>query len=497
MPVEIPFDSLVLASVADELKSLAGAYIKRIWQPEPWTIVILFGDKMVLLSADPQAPRAHLTAVKPQAQEPDGFGRFLREKLGNARLQSVEMAAFDRELVLGFAHADLKCEFRGTRANITLLDKTGYTLGRLRKVSNTASLLEPPSDLAEALRTGNGLSPFLKKELELQGAEAFLKPWDSVYYAGIGAYPFPSAQITESKPLRMASISAALEKHYQQKLPLLRSAAIARTLRGQLERARDARLAGLAQMESVLETASRAREYQMRGELILAFAHELQEGARTLRTHDYDGSELEIKLNPSITPIENAQRYFEKAKKAKSAAAEISTRVAAMRSELEELTHLLERLDELSDVPEIEQRALAGGWLRENMSRPDLAQEQKPYAGFRIKEATSASGHRILWAENATSNDYLTTKVAKPNDIWMHVRGGQGAHVVIQTQNHPEKIQPDTLAFAARIAALHSGQKHARHVPVTYTLSKYVRKPRKSGPGAVTFTNDKTIFVDP
>ena len=79
----------------------------------------------------------------------------------------------------------------------------------------------------------------------------------------------------------------------------------------------------------------------------------------------------------------------------------------------------------------------------------------------------------------------------------MHVRGAAGSHVVLQTANRPDRVQPNDLAFAAQIAAKHSGQKHARNVPVTYTLAKYVRKPRKAATGAVTLTNDKTLFVNP
>jgi hypothetical protein len=68
--------------------------------------------------------------------------------------------------------------------------------------------------------------------------------------------------------------------------------------------------------------------------------------------------------------------------------------------------------------------------------------------------------------------------------------------VVIRTQNRPDRIQREHLEFAARLAVQNSGQKHAKYVPVDYTLKKYVRKPRGAPAGTVSYTHEKTLHID-
>ena len=97
--------------------------------------------------------------------------------------------------------------------------------------------------------------------------------------------------------------------------------------------------------------------------------------------------------------------------------------------------------------------------------------------------------------ENATSNDYLTTKLALSSDIWLHVRAATSAHGIIRAQNRPAAVSASALQQAAEMVAARSESKHSSLIPVDYTLKKHVRKPRKSAPGAVTYTNEKTLFV--
>jgi predicted ribosome quality control (RQC) complex YloA/Tae2 family protein len=114
----------------------------------------------------------------------------------------------------------------------------------------------------------------------------------------------------------------------------------------------------------------------------------------------------------------------------------------------------------------------------------------------RIRRYT-VEGWEVLLGENATSNDYLTTRVARPDDWWLHVRASPSSHVVIRTAGHPERVPPTVLREAARITAAHSESKHSSYVPVDYVLRKFVRKPRGSAPGLVTLRGEKTLYVEP
>ena len=117
------------------------------------------------------------------------------------------------------------------------------------------------------------------------------------------------------------------------------------------------------------------------------------------------------------------------------------------------------------------------------------------FEGHKIKTFHSPDGWEILVGENATSNDYLTTRVAAPSDIWLHVRAGASAHGVIRARNRPAAVSPAAIQQAAELVAARSEVKHSSLIPVDYTLRKYVRKPRRSAPGAVTYQNEKTINV--
>ena len=99
--------------------------------------------------------------------------------------------------------------------------------------------------------------------------------------------------------------------------------------------------------------------------------------------------------------------------------------------------------------------------------------------------------------ENAISNDYLTTRVATPNDIWLHARSITSAHAIIRSQNRPTSVSSAAIRLAAEQVARRSDAKHARLVPVDYTLRKFVRKPRRAAPGAVTYSHEKTLDVTP
>ncbi len=90
----------------------------------------------------------------------------------------------------------------------------------------------------------------------------------------------------------------------------------------------------------------------------------------------------------------------------------------------------------------------------------------------------------------------MTLRVAKPNDIWLHVRGAVSAHVVIVTKNQPERVQPETLRFAASVAVKNSKSKHSTYVTVDYTLKKYVRRPKGAAKGMAIYTNEKTLNVE-
>ncbi|MDQ2986369.1 MAG: NFACT RNA binding domain-containing protein [Armatimonadota bacterium] len=488
MPERIPYDAMILSAVLKETAGLVGSYIDRIRALDDSTIIVRTREVSLLVSADPRAPRFYPVTSAPKSADVGGFFRLAKDRMENGRIDALEQIGFDRRFRLVAKGHELVVDLMGTRANMTLLGSSGAA-GRLRRI--TPPMEGGPTSLSEAVTLRQGLSKVLMNELDLIGDDDLIAKAEHlsvVYYAGVGAYPFPLASIA-AKPMQMAHLGNALEKYYSDVIPQLENEALARTLRGQLESARKARVKSLAQIDEVLDTAGRARKLQTYGELILAY---MPEGAAKFETVDYEGSAIEIALDSEKTPVENAARYFSKAKKAKNAAGDLAPKAERTRRELALIEGWLATLPE--GVQSVAESARASGMLRDQQPPPEKREVR--HEGHRVRE-TEIDGYVVVWGENATANDFVTTRIAKPNDYWLHVRGAHGSHVVLKTNNKPERVAQEILVKAAKIAAKTSNQKHAMHVPVTVTLAKYVRKPRKSAPGAVTFTNDKTLFVDP
>jgi len=474
---------MILSAVLEETARLIGVYIDKVRALDDHTLLLRTRIGDLLVSADPRAPRFYLAGRSEKSVEPEGFFRLVKDRLESGRIEAIEQIGFDRRFKVIAKGHELVVDLMGTRANMTLFGPTGAA-GRLRKIAGSPP--QSPRSLAEALTEGVGLSKVLKSEAALRADLLGLKV-DPVYYPGSGAYPFALRSV-DAKPMPMASMSQALEQHYVEWLPKLDAEATVRTVRGQLELAQRARVKSLEQIGEVLDTAARSRQLQMYGELILAFS---PKGVTEFEAEDYDGNAVTISLNSSKTPVENAERYFTKARKAKNAATGLAVKAEQTKSELQLISRWLQLLE--GDPVTIAEDARKSGMLREQA--PPEKREVR-HEGFRVRE-TNIEGYTVFWGENATSNDYVTTRLAKPNDFWLHVRGAHGSHVVLKTDNKPDRVPQSAVLSAARIAAKNSNQKHATHVPVTLTLAKYVRKPRKSAPGAVTFTNDKTLFVDP
>ncbi len=262
----------------------------------------------------------------------------------------------------------------------------------------------------------------------------------------------------------------------------------------------------LLDIEEGLANAARASEYQLAGELINANLQKLRPGDEQAFLLDYaSGEDVEIELDPSLSARDNAERYFAKYKKAKASEERLLERQTKVEGGARRIEEALPRAEaaasldavqalvtQLEDIQELFNRKLAEGNAAEKGKQPE-----SPYAGYKIRTYRSVDGWEILVGETAESNDYLTTKVAAPSDIWLHARAQTSAHAIIRSQNKPDAVSTAAIRYAAEQVAKRSTSKHSRLVPVDFTLKKYVRKPRGSKPGSVLYSREKTIDVAP
>jgi predicted ribosome quality control (RQC) complex YloA/Tae2 family protein len=527
--MRVPFDSLCLSAVVDECQRLVGGRVQRVSQWDPFTVglgVYRGKEEWLLLSCDPRYFRAHLLARRPDSpKEPPSFCMALRKHLDEARVEFVRQRGLDRVMDIGVSSAsgDLQIvvELMGKHSNLVLVDGERKVLAAAKVVGPSKSrrpilpgreYLPPPFEARPSLLDASegddlsgyeGASPFLRKLIEagvplsLVQSAVRERAWSPSYAEGHGGYPLPLATLFANAVPREV-VSQAIEQAYTGFIERDAVESARSSLLSQLTRVLVARNRALDDIEQALDAAARARERQEMGELILAYQRQVQPGDKELTVPGYDGEPRTIALDPTKTAVENAQRLFAKARRAKEGAEEVRGQKRRLDEDRAELLRTLDAVKGAENLAAIE-AAKATADKRRWLHAPVVARykEDRPYEGHSVRELVSPGGWKVLYGENATSNDYLTTKVARPNDLWFHVRGVTSAHVVLLTQNQPQRVQKEDLLFAAKVAVSKSASKHSSYVTVDYTLKKHVRKPRKSAPGFVTYSQEKTLHIEP
>lgn len=507
--MRIPFDSFVLSAVTAELKGLVPAKIQGIRQPQDDTLVIgLYAggrESMLLLSCHPVFSRAHLTTRRPANRpSPSAFLSTLRTRLDGGRLVQVRQVQGDRMLDLTIESDSgihrLVAELMGKHSNLILVDGGGRIVSAAKWVGTTKSsrpiLPSREYHLPPVMKGGEELKPSPFYQKLATGLGELPRPDHPVLSPSHGAYPC-SVAVLGFQEFARPSISIALEQHFQSAIPQAELESLRNQLLSQLDRVLLARDTALSDLRAADAAGGKAPEWQRIGELILAYGPSAEPGADHLVVWDYDGTQKAIPYDPESSFQENAARFFDRAKRAKSRLGTVREQIVRLANDRDIVAGFRlkveqeDRLDRLSDLREELLR-------RRYLNPPPVAaiKEERPYEGHRIRELTGPGSWTVLYGENAEANDYLTLRVAKPNDWWLHVRGGTSAHVVIVTRNQPDRVQPETLRYAAKVAVQNSPSKHAGYVSVDYTLKKYVRKPKGAARGTALYTHEKTLHVE-
>jgi predicted ribosome quality control (RQC) complex YloA/Tae2 family protein len=187
------------------------------------------------------------------------------------------------------------------------------------------------------------------------------------------------------------------------------------------------------------------------------------------------------------------ERYYRRYRRIAESAARVASRAAEVRGREAELRALLDALDAapLDQLPRLEREARRLGAAPRPPPRPRARRDEPlpPYRLFRsIGEAP------ILVGRNAEANDALTVKVARGNDLWLHARGLPGSHVVVKLDKG-KSPDGETLLDAAHLAVHFSDGRNEAQVEVVATRAKYVRKVKGAAPGAVTYSQERTILL--
>lgn len=249
----------------------------------------------------------------------------------------------------------------------------------------------------------------------------------------------------------------------------------------------------LGKLQQTLRDAEKADEYQLHGELLTANMYALQKGMTKIEVMNYydeHGAMVTIALDPLKTPSENAQSYFSKYQKARNSVSIIEEQIMKTEEEIIYFDALLQQMESASqrDIEEIRDELAEEGYIRSRAKQ----KKQKPSKPV-LDTYVSSDGTEIFVGKNNKQNDYLTHKLARRDEIWLHTKDIPGSHVLIRDVEPSEQ----TLHEAAILAAYFSKAKNSSSVPVDFTKIRHVKKPSGAKLGFVTYDNQQTLYVTP
>ncbi len=221
----------------------------------------------------------------------------------------------------------------------------------------------------------------------------------------------------------------------------------------------------LPEPEELIKEAEKAKK---EGELLKYNLHLIKPGNEKIILKDFvNGKDVEIKVDPSISPRENMERRFQ-----------------IYRKLLRKAEHVRKRREEIMSS------------LKNSTLENDKRKEQNREKEYSLKKVTLPSGKLILIGRNKSENEMLSLKKAKPWDIWFHVKGTSGSHVILR-RNRGEEVSEEELLLAASAAAYFSKGKGNKKVEVDYTEAKNLKKPPGTPTGFITYSNYRTLIVEP
>ena len=475
------FGASELKAVLDECcGALEGARLKNVYDEgaRGW-IFKLYSQGQTLflhLGAQPRFSRLHLQPARLSAPEgPGDFCRALRSHLEGALLEGIRQVNGDRIAELSFSTAAgrllLVQELFGARPEILLLDDGRKIICALSLVAGARSRHEPGAVYE---------SPPLPVEAPVSEVPGWLES------GGEGEFPLS---------FEVAQKMAAAES---EALFLERRKNLAGTLAA--EQARQQKIVGKLDAElDALEGFERLKQF---GELLKGSYGNLRRGQAEIELVDYFSAGQEpvrIELDPRLAPEENIERYFKRYRKAKRAGPSIKARKGEVKARVEKLAQLGAEVLEAADEEALDRFSEeAAKYLR---AKKRSRRSPKADALSSPRSFVSSEGFTILVGRNARQNDQLSLRMARGNDIFLHVSGRPGAHVIIRTI--PGKTVPrDTLLEAGQLALYYSLSKRSSAVfvegataEVDYTPAKLVSKPKGAPPGLVMLISHKTLRI--
>ena len=526
------FDGIFLHHMTAELQPLVGGRIQKINQPFDQELVLTVRSAgkshKLLLSAHPVFGRVQLTKTDFQnPQNPNNFVMILLKYLAGAFIEQIEQVGNDRQIILHISTKDeigdslkiaLITEIMGKHSNIILLEKTsqkiiesikhiGFSQNQYRTILPGSTYIAPPLNTAidpfkatdeeifEALQTEqlqqklqgigrdskNALTGLSVKEFN----EKLLTVTPSIY---------PNDTLSSIKLadefVSFDSLSEMLDTYYADKAERDRvkqvAASVIKKIQNELKKNRDK----LKKQERELLATDNAEIFRQKGELLNTFLNQVPNDKTSVTLENYYTNEpIEIALNPALSPVQNAQRYFHRYQKLKQAVKFLGEQIAKTKETIHYLESVESNLEnaDVAEIADIREELIQTGYIKQKYR--NKKQKILPPEKYQAEDGTI-----ILVGKNNLQNEQVSFKLSRRGDLWFHVKDIPGSHVLITGNANPSD---ETITFAGELAAYFSKARYSNLVQVDVLDVKKLHKPTGTAPGFVTYDREKTIRVTP
>ena len=542
----MPQDAFTLKRVVSELReTLVGAKITKIVQSDKDSVLFYLytqkGTFKLICSTNASNARVCFTRAEyPAPAVAPNFCMLLRKYVTGATVTAFEQIGFERVLALSlhcvsdFSESErvLYIEIMGKYSNL-ILTENNVILGALKMTAleenykrvlfagvpytlpapqdkinplsdelpsllssflggdlgeflflNVSGLARPTAQMIAESYAGGDLAKHVRSFLFEGKTEPYLlyrngKPADFFARAVPGA--IPCASLSEAQDVLYTAKESA--KAFEDKKRKLSS-----TVRNHKKK-EEKKLALLIDRLRECDDSDRNQKF---GELITANLYRIQKGMKECTVTDYYDErcpELKIPLDETLSPSQNAQKYFKRYNKQKRTVQAVTPQKEQTERDLaytESVLSAIERAESKIDLTEIEEELIDLELLKfQGKKRKEVL---TPFRTYEIE------GFRVLAGRNNKQNDRLL-KLARAGDVWLHTQKYHSSHVVILPEGR--EIPPSVLLAAAEICARYSDGNKGGKVAVDYCDRRFVKKPPKSPLGFVVYTDYATLLVEP
>lgn len=519
----MPIDGLFIHHLVNELNVLESGKINRINQISPTDFIFVVRANShnynLFITIHTELAHMNLTNRLYEADSnPTNLTVLLRKYLENGIIKRLFQVDNDRIVCINVDKFDeigdridvkLYLELMGRHSNLVLCvnDKIITAYKYINPFESETRTVLPNIEYNIKI---NKINPFnlnlegLKKEFEtifsskdlanrFNGVSTFIANYTynnyELFYNYINTYKptlyekniyyFDIPFINENKKY-YDSLSLLLDDYYYEKTKSnevkVRSNNLVHTIKNKIEKYERK----LINLNNDLTDALNSDIYRIKGELLYNNLNKIPKGASSISLFNYyDNTNLNIELDPALSPNKNASKYFQIYNKKKNATKIIPIQIDECKNEIEYYELLLSQVEvgNIEDIIGIS-----------NEINPKKT-NKKP----KIKLTTyKTNDYTIYIGKNNEQNAYLTKVIAKPSDYWFHVKDMPSSHIVLSGIVNEESIR-----CASLICAYYSKARYSSSVPIIYTLVKYLKRIPNKRNCFLTYSNEKTIYIDP